>query len=1004
MPIPPVTYDDMNGVPEDLFFTYDDPLFNSRTNAAYDLQTVTRDGARLYMAWAKGDTPEIDTAFARDLFVRTAVAGDWGTTTFGQVWSDNSAQFSTDGTQGVIAANATNTLYEAVITGVTSRDFDTAIKVKVPVLFTGAKGAFYIIARYVDANNYLRIRMDFNTDQIIGYGVEQKVGGVFTSIASGLILGSLHTTTDWFWLRAQGVADRISLKVWTDGTPEPDVWPATTSDLVYQSTSGLNGMGFTLFSGNSNSLPYNAYVYTFFAGVADEYDVGAIRTSASLDDGLPTEVTNTGNIGINELVAELRGPIGTPSSTHFSTFRTDQPYNDIARDIASVSLNSGVVTSDGVRTGRVFTGLMADIPTPPDGATLKAVSRTRLRLSTLIHPPAVHGFYEGGEATWAIGYALWKSGVNIAPPLIPGCRLYFPFNGALHSYLPDDNLLPYQMGVIEMTSAPAIGSYVRPKWIDGPFTGTAAPDVEINATRTARVTDTPTNIRFGPGDDFLSLAGNKGRISFWVKGDPTDVAGSLDTGLDDIVKFSMSNGGSRFVRIGIGAGDRQPFLWLSDGVGSQFVRTATTLPADGQWHFIGGSWDIAANTVTVVIDSQVTVVSAGSMSTANLPEADDVQFPNIRFYVPVAQMRFTTGKFAPAAQAVWEKDIPWAAGAITRRSMLELDAVAEPAPVQAYEFITRFSRGELAVTGFDNLDRFLYLPAPYWVELEQLQAVETLSTATNLGKDFDPVRDLSKIYNQISLTYTDTKVQELWTAALQSSELVLIPNGTSVVQYTFDNPIVEVRGLTFSVLSGTQLEATPPSASNAINYITANTVIDGSGAYATSFDLVVTIDSWTPGGAVVRFVNDRGPLYIVNNVNLPAIGIAAKRVDLKSTAVSAQNTQSIALREARMLATTVPGIQNRDDAQSIANELVARLSQPRVAFTSSAFGDTRRAPGKLVNVTDPDGTNITGQFRLTGISTSQDGPKIDQSLSGLNALPVLVWGQGTWGESLWGGG
>lgn len=1003
MPIPPVTYDDMTGVSEDLFFTYDDPLFNARTNAAYDLASVTRDGARLYMAWAKGDTPEIDTAFARDLFVRTAVAGDWGTTTFGQVWSDNSAQFSTDGTQGVIAANAVNTLYEAVITGVTSRDFDTAIKVKVPALFTGAKGSFYIIARYVDANNYLRIRVDFNIDQIIGYGIEQKIGGVFTSIGAGLIMGSIHTTTDWFWLRAQGVAERISLKVWTDGTPEPDVWPSTANDLVYNTTVGQHGVGFTLFTGNTNSLPYNALIYTFFAGVADEYDVGAIRMSTSLDDGLPMEVTNTGNIGVNELVAELRGPIGTASNIHFSTFRTDQPYNDIARDIASVSLNSGVVTSDGVRPGRVFTGLMADVPTPPDGATLKAISRTRLKLSTLIHPPAVHGFYEGGEATWAIGYALWKSGVNIVPPLIPGCRLYFPFNGALHTYVPDDNLLPFNMGLVKFTSV-GVGGYVRPTWIDGPFPGTAAPNVAINATETSRVTDTPTNIRFAPGDDFLSLNGNKGRISFWVKGDPSDIAGSLDPSVADMMKFEMSNGGSRFVRIGIGAGDRQPYLWISDGVGSQFVRTNTILPSDGQWHFIGGSWDIAANTLTVVVDFDVKVVTAGTMSTANLPQMDDVQFPNIRSYIPIAQLRFTTGSFAPAAQAVWENAITWTAGAITRRSMIQLDAVAEPTPVQAYEFITRFSRGELAVTGFDNLDRFLYLPAPYWVELEQLEVAETLSTSTNLGKDFEPVRDISKIYNQISLTYTDTKVQELWTAALQSSELVVIPNGSSVVEYTFDNPVIELRGLTLTVMSGTALAASPPSDANAINYITANTAIDGSGDYATSFDLSVFIDEWTPGRALVRFVNGRNTLYVVNNVNLPPIGIAAKKVDLKSAAVSAENTQSIAVREARMLATTVPGIQNRDNAQSIANELVARLSQSRVAFTSSAFGDTRRAPGMLVNVTDPDGTNINGQFRLTGVSTAQDGPKIDQALSGLNALPVLVWGQGTWGNTLWGGG
>lgn len=1003
MPIPPITYDDLQGVSYDDLYTYDDPLFNVRTDAAYSGGSITRDGSRLYMAWAKGDTPEIDTEFARDLFVRTAVAGDWGTTTFGQVWSDNSAQFSTDGTYGLIAASVVNTLYEAVISGVTSRDFDIGVKFQLPVLFTGAKGAFYIIARYVDANNYLRFRMDFNTDQVTGYAIEQKVAGVFTTVGSGLFLTAFHTTTDWFWLRAQGVAEKVSMKAWVDGEPEPRWFERTVDDTGYNTTVGQVGVGFTLFTSNTNSLPYTAYVSVFFSGISDEYAVGAMRTSSSLDDGLPTEVTNTGNIGVNEAVAELRGPIGTASNVFFSTFRTDQPYNDIPRDIASVSVNSGVVTSDGVRSGRVFTGIMADVPTPTDGATLKAISRTRLDLSTLVQPPAVHGFYEGAEATWVIGYALWKSGVNIVPPLIPGCRLYFPFNGSCHQYLPDTNYAGFTIAMYQYYSL-ATGTLSPGQWIDGPFPGTAAPDLAFNATRTRKIQSNPTNIKFAPGDDFLSTTGNKGRISFWIKGDATDIANSMDPSTSYLMLFGMSNGGSRFVNVGIGAGDRQPFLWIGDGTNQSIVRAAYTLPSDGEWHFIGASWNIAGNAMRIIIDNADLSFTAGGLSTANLATNDDVQFPNIKAYLPIAELRFTTGAFAPAAQGAWDHKQTWTRGAITRRSILTLDSVAVPQPMQAYDLISQYARGEFATTGFDNYDRFLYLPVPYWVEAEQLTVNEPLSTMTNLGKDFEPIRDVTKIYNQVSVGYTQSKVQEQWLPVFESSELITILHGTSFVEVTFQAPVVELRGTTISVMTGPQLAATPPSASNAIHYITANAVVEGNSTYATSAVLTATIDEWTPGGAVIKFVNLGQVLYVANDVNLPGLGIAAKKVIAVTASVSADNPQSVAVRGTRMLATSLPGIQLREDALKMARELVARLSQARTSFTSSVFGDTRRAPGQLVTVTDPDQTAVNGNFRLTGVSTTQDGHKIDQGITAVSVLPIFVWGESQWGNAVWGEG
>lgn len=497
---PAVSWDDLNGVSYDRLYTFDDPLGLSRLDEAYAQKVVLRDGAAVSVSWAdSGDVVDgLDTPFARDDYVRSAVAEGWGTSTFGEVWTASTTGiFSTDGTYGLAVPSTANVMYYLTLSDINSNDFDIAMKVQATVFATTSRASAYLIARYQDDNGYLRFRLDFNSSQVLGWGIESRSGGVNTTIASGLITDRwVHKTDSWFWLRAQSNGSSLRVKAWKDGEAGTDIWNGSATDSVWNGFGGKVGAGFLVTGG---PIPFNAFrVAKYLSGISQVLRTNNVSTALSLSDNLPSGVTFTDNTGVVEASADLDGPIGVPADVYWSPFRDDQPWHDYPRDVAQVSIVSGAVAPDGYRVTRMFTGQMADTPIDDRSVKLQAISRTRLRLSTLVQPPPVHGRYEGAEATWAIGYALFKSGVYTAPPPNSGTRLYVPFNGSTRPYIPDTSsaaILAYHI-YMQRFSAPGVSSSIRPEFGDGPYPGSAAPVVQIDAGLTQGLNTTAGNVRY----------------------------------------------------------------------------------------------------------------------------------------------------------------------------------------------------------------------------------------------------------------------------------------------------------------------------------------------------------------------------------------------------------------------------------------------------------------------------------------------------------------------------
>lgn len=1006
--IPPATWDDLDTTNWDRLWTWDDPMANARLDAAYLLGTTTHDGPKLTFDWGGGEVTEgLISPIERDLFDRVSASG-WGISTSGEPWTTtHSGNTSVDGDNGLLSAAAVNTSYFQYMAGVSAIDFDITAKLSIDAITSGAKASFYLVGRGQDTSNGVRFRVDFNTDQIVGWGIESVAGGTATALSSQLVQDTIHAAGSKYWIRAQGFDSLLRIKVWPDGKPQPYNWNSQTTDSVWVGSPGWIGLMFMLQTGNTNALPVIATVYNFYVGLTNVFDAGSVSTGLSYDDGMPQAVTNASAIGVNEATAELAGPIGTDAGQYFSTFDTTQPWWDIDRDVAGVTISATTVAPDGVRDTRVFTGQMEDVPTDGRDANLQAISKTRLLMSGKVQPPAVHGFYEGCEGTWPVSFALFQSGVYVAPPPLPGCRFYAPFHGSTHSFIPSDNgYSGFGLGWLQGSDG-VPQSYQRPPFVNGPFL--AGLDNRIDGVGTNRLALRTAGFRLGAGQDLLSKACNQGRVELWVRADETDIASSEDPGISQLTFIYFANQAvSRWFQLGIGANDRKPFVFIADGTNTFFAR-GEALPADGEWHFIGAGWDIANNKVRLRVDEQTDSYTAGSLTTANLPATDDISAANISSYLPIAELRITAGPWAAPQWGTWANQVGFAVGftpgAILRRSVLDFNGLAETEAREAFEYVSEIARGELATTGFNEVDQFVYLPLSYWVETQQQIVWEALSTDDNLGDDLRITRPVNKVYNRADVAFKESSVQETFAAVYTSSQLVQIgTKQTLILEITFTTPTIEMKSQSITVMSGTALAATPPSASNAINYITLNSEQDGTGTYATSFDFVATILSWIPGSAIIQLQNKGGRKYIANNVSLPPFSIAGKPFLVADAVVSQSVDSSITQRGARLLTADMPAIQTADNARSMALELVSRLHKPRMQFVSSAFADPRRKPGLLVSLSDPDQTKVEANFRLSGVTLSQNGADMEQALAGREELPIMVWGESVWGDSIWGDG
>jgi hypothetical protein len=191
-----------------------------------------------------------------DTFTRS-VSNGWGTSTSGHAWSTTggaAADYSVNGTRGVISLGTVNSLRSTYITGLPVTSMDRTFIARVPVLATGAGIQVRAAARWdLAANNYYLAQLQIETTAQVTLQLRKVLAGTGTTLRSQTLVGVTHTTTTDYRMRFKLQGPWLYIKIWTSAT-EPAQW----TDVAYDTSitaAGVWGMRCLLVAGNTNTLP-----------------------------------------------------------------------------------------------------------------------------------------------------------------------------------------------------------------------------------------------------------------------------------------------------------------------------------------------------------------------------------------------------------------------------------------------------------------------------------------------------------------------------------------------------------------------------------------------------------------------------------------------------------------------------------------------------------------------------------------------------------------------------
>lgn len=183
-----------------------------------------------------------------DTFTRT-VAGGWGTADSGQTYTTSpSANHSTSGTRGVQTLSSVNVLRDAGL-GVSWPDIDITVgRSGVSAAPTGNNCEVHLVARFVDASNFVDVRLFRAPAGSVTIAVRERKAGVDTVTAFPTVSGV--TASGAIAVRLQAIGSTVRARAWLSGGTEPGTWDVTlTTTLLSAGDIRLRSL---LATGNTN--------------------------------------------------------------------------------------------------------------------------------------------------------------------------------------------------------------------------------------------------------------------------------------------------------------------------------------------------------------------------------------------------------------------------------------------------------------------------------------------------------------------------------------------------------------------------------------------------------------------------------------------------------------------------------------------------------------------------------------------------------------------------------
>lgn len=180
-----------------------------------------------------------------DDFTRT-VSNGLGTTPGGGTWLNlvgTDANFSVNGSQGVILLDTANTGRYASINDADLADFSGTTTLTFDKVPAGASTSSSMMFGYQDSNNHYRARLNITTTGDIQLALEKTVAGTTTNLATTTTIGTGFAANQLWHIRTSRSGGNIMCRAWKDGTTEPGTWTFSVADSTF-ATGRIGVRGF----------------------------------------------------------------------------------------------------------------------------------------------------------------------------------------------------------------------------------------------------------------------------------------------------------------------------------------------------------------------------------------------------------------------------------------------------------------------------------------------------------------------------------------------------------------------------------------------------------------------------------------------------------------------------------------------------------------------------------------------------------------------------------------
>lgn len=211
-----------------------------------------------------------NTGVGTDFFDRVVAAGGWGTASDGHVWttSGTAANFSVDGSEGLIAPSALNASRLAWI-DVGGTDQDVTCLVRINDVAESGNMSIGVTARLTDSSNYYVVEFRYSaTDTTLI--LRRRSGGTTVDLVSFTPI-LLPSATAWRYVRLQVQGNVLRTKVWGVDEDEPG-WMLTYTDAT-PLTSGTNAG--VIARDNTAAAAPSTYMYDNFTVRVPDFYFGA---------------------------------------------------------------------------------------------------------------------------------------------------------------------------------------------------------------------------------------------------------------------------------------------------------------------------------------------------------------------------------------------------------------------------------------------------------------------------------------------------------------------------------------------------------------------------------------------------------------------------------------------------------------------------------------------------------------------------------------------------------